>query len=126
MSLVLALSALSAFTCGAMATVVFPHWRRAACVALVLSFPIVASGIVAVGWWQEAPHLFAWGLPYIMAHLGAQVPGGLVGIFTGRPLARLTVRAVLPPTLRPRLAYLWLADGKPFPRAIPGIPDRNP
>ena len=40
--------------------------------------------------------------------------GGL-GIVFGRPLARLGVRALLPPTLRGSLAELWFTDNKPLP-----------
>ena len=40
--------------------------------------------------------------------------GGL-GILIGRSLARLGVRALLPPTLRGSLAELWFTDNKPLP-----------
>ena len=40
--------------------------------------------------------------------------GGL-GLITGRPLARLGVRALLPPTMRGALAELWFTDNKPLP-----------
>jgi len=52
----------------------------------------------------------------VCARVCVQAFGGVAGVFLGRPLARLTVRIVLPPGVRPRLAYLWLADNKPFPR----------
>ncbi len=38
-----------------------------------------------------------------------------VGIAVGRPLARLGVRALLPPTMRGSLAELWFTDGKALP-----------
>lgn len=38
-----------------------------------------------------------------------------IGSFTGRPLARLFVRAMLPPTMRGSMAELWFTDGKPLP-----------
>lgn len=40
--------------------------------------------------------------------------GGL-GVWFGRPLARLGVRALLPPTLRGALAELWFTDGVALP-----------
>lgn len=40
--------------------------------------------------------------------------GGL-GILFGRPLARLGVRALMPPTMRGALAELWFTDNKPLP-----------
>jgi len=109
-------SSLIAFVCGALAVVVVPHWHRGAYFGLVLAVPIVAGVLVAIIWRYEAPHLLDWGLPYVMAHMGVQVLGGLLGVIFGRPLARLTVRIFLPTGIRPSLAFLWLADDKPFPR----------
>jgi hypothetical protein len=106
-----------AFGGGLYLVVVFPHWPRLAYVGGVLAVPLVIGLIVAVSWSQQAPHLFAWGVPYIVAHAAAQILGGIVGVCFGRPAARLMVRLVLPSSLRPRLAYLWLADDKPFPKA---------
>ncbi len=108
-------SLLIALVGGVMVVVVTPHWPRLAYVGLALALPAAAGAIVALVWSREAPHLFVWGLPYMAAHLGVQMIGGLIGVAFGRPLARLTVRIVLPSGLRPRLAYLWLADNKPFP-----------
>ena len=101
-----------AFACGMFLVVLFPHWRRVAYVAVVLGTPQVAGALIAVAWHQQAPHLFAWGLPYVAAHAGVQTLGGMMGVAFGRPLARLGVRILLPPSVRPRLAYLWLVDGK--------------
>ncbi len=115
-TVVLAGSFAIALVCGAMAVVVFPHWRRAAGTALVLVMPLAVGAIVAAIWGDEAPHLFNWGLSYVAAHAGMQMLGGLVGIMLGRPLARLAIRVVLPPSVRPRLAFLWLVDNKPMPR----------
>lgn len=106
----------TAFACGMFAVVVLPHWPRVAYVAVLMAMPIVANGIVTFAWFHEAPHLFGWGLLHVWAHAGVQLAGGLAGIWFGRPLARLTVQIFLPPVIRPKLAYLWLADAKPFPR----------
>ncbi len=81
---------------------------------------MIANGIVAITWNQEAPHLFEWGTVYMLGHLSAQLVGGFFGVMLGRPLTRLGVRIVFPASVRPRLAYLWSADGKPFPRTQPG------
>lgn len=53
---------------------------------------------------------FAGGLPLAVA--GACIVGG---IWFGRPLVRLLVRTLLPPSLRGPLALLWTADGLPPP-----------
>jgi hypothetical protein len=113
---ILALSSATAYAGGLLAVVLFPHWRRAAYAALILGMPLAAGGLVAVSWNVEAAHLFEWALPYIAAHACFQVLGGLAGITFGRPMARLVIRIILPPSMRPRLAYLWLVDGKPLPR----------
>ncbi|HUU82253.1 MAG TPA: hypothetical protein VM243_02000 [Phycisphaerae bacterium] len=105
-----------AFACGLCAVVVCPHWRRVAHVGLMLGMPLAAGGVVALYWSQQAPHLFVWGVPYMASHASVQLLGGLAGVNFGRPLARLVVRVILPPAIRPSLAFLWLADDKPFPR----------
>jgi hypothetical protein len=105
-----------AFSCGLFAVVALPHWRRVAYVGVMLAMPIVVGCLVAIGWAHDAPHLLDWGLPYVGAHAGLQLLGGVAGVIFGRPLARLAVHIFLPPSVRPRLAYLWLADGKPLPR----------
>ncbi|MHC4695185.1 MAG: hypothetical protein ACYTFA_00415 [Planctomycetota bacterium] len=103
------------FVSGMLAVVVLPHWRRPAYAALVLVMPVLAGAVVATVWYHEAPHLFDWGLQHVASQSGMQLLGGLAGIIFGRPLARLGVHIFLPPGVRPRLAYLWLADNKPFP-----------
>ncbi len=107
-----------AFTCGMFAVIAVPHWRVAVYAALVVAMPVVAGGVVAAVWKYETPHLFLWGIRFITAHAGTQLLGGLAGIAFGRRLARLAVHVFLPPSVRPRLAYLWLADGKPFPSPV--------
>lgn len=113
---VLMASFLSAFALGLFAVIVLPHWRRGAYVGLALVLPLVVAVVVAIAWSYEAPHLLHWALAYVAAHAAAQLVGGMAGITFARPLARLTVQIMLPPGVRPRLAYLWLADGKPLPR----------
>ena len=113
----LGLSALTAFALGTFCMVMFPHWPRGAAISLVVIIPLLAGAIVAMAWNQEAPHLFGWGAIHIAGHLSAQLGGGVLGVFFGRPAARLAVRIGLPPSVRPRLSYLWLTDGKPAPPA---------
>ncbi len=113
----LSFSALAAFTTGLFMVVAFPHWRKRAYWALAVAITIIASGIVTVAWKQNAPQLFDWGLTYVLSHTGVQLIGAAAGVMLGRPLARRTVRIIFPPSVRPRLAYLWSADHKPFPRS---------
>jgi hypothetical protein len=103
------------FAGGMLAVVAFPHWRKIYCAALVAGLPIAAGVVVALGWNYEAPHLFDWGAWHFGAHAVTQVLGGLAGVVFGRPAARLAARILLPPAVTPKLAYLWLADGKSIP-----------
>ena len=111
----MAVSFVTAFVISVFAVVAFPHWRRVAYLSLALVLPIIAGVVDVAIWHDEAPHLLGWGLNYMAAHCVVQVLGGLVGVVFGRPLARGVVRIILPPSIRPRLAYLWHADGKPPP-----------
>lgn len=118
MTLMISGSFLLAFIVSTGAVVVFPHWPRVAYAAVALSMPVIIGGIVTYGWSQGAPLLLGWGLRYTALHAGVQMLGGLTGAFIGRSAARLVVRVFLPPGVRPRLAYLWHADGKPYPRPV--------
>ena len=117
-TVMLALSFAAACVVGLLAVVVMPHWRRRAYVAVVFMVPILVAALVTYVWNRDASHLLKWGLPYVLAHLVMQLTGGITGVALGRKAARLAVRIVFPPSVRPRLAYLWLADGKPVPGCV--------
>jgi hypothetical protein len=104
-----------AFVFGLLMVVVMAHWRKLAYYAVALSVPLLVACIAVIIWREEAPHLLGWSLTYIAAHAGANILGASLGVTFGRPIARLAVRIFIPPTLRPRLAYLWIADGKTLP-----------
>ncbi|MCH7592589.1 MAG: hypothetical protein IH989_07420 [Planctomycetes bacterium] len=101
-----------ALVSGILIVVAIPHWARFAYFLPVFGLAIASGTIVAIAWYYEANPLMDWATPYMLGHLGVKLLGGTVGIFYGRPMMRLMVRAMLPPSVRPRLAYLWLADGK--------------
>jgi len=104
-----------AFVVGLLASVLCPHWRRVVGAAVAAGMALVAGVVIAVTWDYEAPNLLTWGLPYIAGHTGMQILGGVIGAAYGRPITRGIVRVFLPPSVRPRLAYLWLTDGKEVP-----------
>ena len=96
---------------------------------LIFVFALVPAGFVVtfllsgtldsngVNGWDSATGLaqndaFAAG---IIVVLSAWLVCGGLGIRFGRPLARLGVRALLPPSMRGPLAELWFTDGKPLP-----------
>lgn len=97
------------------ALLIFPHWPRWAVVLLVSVTPLCAGAAICVFWRHEAPHLFTWGLRFILGYMGVQLAGGLAGALVGRPLVRLLARLVLPARWRTFVAYLWVLDGKPVP-----------
>lgn len=107
---------------GIVLVVVFPHWRRSWYAAAGVVVPLLIGAVV---WAMVAsdkpppsynrPAMSSWANPYVYGQALLQMLGGLIGVGLGRQLARLTVRILLPPRLRPPLAFLWLADGLPPP-----------
>lgn len=116
MAAILTASAGVAFVVGLLTVVVMAHWRKVAYYVVALAVPLLVACIVTMLWRAEAPHLLGWSLTYIAAHAGANMLGACLGVTFGRPIARTAVRIFIPPTLRPRLAYLWIADGKALPQ----------
>ena len=124
-SVMIALSFVIGLLVSGGATAVVPHWRRIGYIALIPIMPLSVGAIVALGWRAEAPHLLSWCVPYVGAHAGVHMLGGLSGVFLGRRALRLIVRLMLPPSIQPRLAYLWLADGMKPPRPFRDGPPAN-
>ena len=122
----LALGFVSAFVSAMVAVLVFPHWRHGSYLVLVLPLVLAANMIAALMWHYDAPHLLSWSVGLIVTQTCVQLLGGIIGIRAGRPLARLGVRVFLPPRARPHLAYIWLADNKPFPRSLGGVSGPEP
>lgn len=69
-----------------------------------------------VGWVSpnEIANESMW-LPSVACVFVLWLVAGTVGLMLGRPIARLGVRALLPPTMRGSLAELWFTDKKPLP-----------
>ena len=109
------LSACIAFLGTCVAVVACHHWRRFGYIALGLLAPMIPAIIVWLIWQEDEPKLLGWGTWVIGAHLGTQWAAALIGVYAGRPLARLLVRVLLPARARAALAFLWLADGRPPP-----------
>lgn len=107
---------------GIILVVVFPHWRRSWYAATAVVVPLLVGAVIWAmvasdqprpGW--NRPVMSTWANPYVYGQALLQVFGTLIGVGLGRQLARLTIRILLPPRLRPPLAFLWLADGLPPP-----------
>ena len=103
--------------------VFLPHWRKALVLG-VSAFLIVAGSFAA--WLEIFNGTYRrgyyggtdWGMtamPFILLVVVLAVGGALLGALVGRHVARGAIRLLVPPSLRPAFAYLWLADGKPLP-----------
>ena len=105
--------------------------RRAVLVAALL--PIVLAAVVSVVF--QSPDLTYAAMNGMQARelarqsMALPIVGGTVaiayaciaaGVVFGRPLARLALRALLPPRLCGALAYLWTAEGRDPPRPVRG------
>ena len=88
-------------------------------IASLFAIAIYAGDTTAVGGWVTAMTVAEQQLGPIFCGLSiafALIPLNL-GLFFGRPLTRLLIRALLPPRLRSSLALLWTTDGLDPPRA---------
>lgn len=110
--------------------VTLPHWSRRGLALFLIGQAAFGSLWVLLGRAIEAnaingaltgvpgADVEAWGLafyliavPSLLVSLPVFLVAILLGACTGRPMARFTVRLLLPPRLRGPLAGLWLCDG---------------
>lgn len=112
----LGVAGLMGFCLVAWAAVVAHHWRRSGYWILACLPPLGAGGLVWYIWAHDFPLLRDWATPYVVGLTLANVVGGALGVYFGRPATRLTLTLTLPPRIRQTLAFLWIADGKPPPR----------
>lgn len=102
-----------------------PHVRRRWFPLVVLAI----GGVCFTYWLVGASMVTAWGptdledaaylligRPTALMMIGMGLIPVLIGMMLGRSLARLIVRALLPPRLRGSLAMLWTVDGLSQPR----------
>lgn len=121
----LALCALLMFTMGcAWAVLLLGARVRAILMFTLLPAGLLVSFVLAGMYLDRGPA--GWESAHSLAH-GELMPAGValvtamwmvfgwLGVWLGRPLARLGVRALLPPTLRGALAELWFTDGVALP-----------
>ena len=79
--------------------------------ALVFVVPVVVEWHMLAGTWARYAANQQLGTPILAICMAlCIIPLGL-GLWLGRPLTRLGVRALLPPRLRSSLALLWTAEG---------------
>lgn len=87
-------------------------------IAGLFAIAIYAGDMTAAGGWATAMTVANQQLGPIFGGLSiayALLPLNL-GLFFGRPITRLLIRALLPPRLRSSLALLWITDGLDPPR----------
>ena len=120
---------------GVVWAVVLSHVRRSRLWLVIVAVSALTGGLAVLVWSSDAassrwPGAWVTALqvarriyfvPIIAMTLVAEVVPFFVGLMIGRPLARLMVRAFVPPRLRVPLSFLWLCDGKEPPRAGGGL-----
>lgn len=107
---------LTGFVVVGVATVTFPHWPRWGYKVYAFVLPVTAVvplyGIAAANRYYLADAALR---PWLVMLTAVFVAGGLAGAVLGRSLARGIVILLIPPFLRPYLAFLWLVDGRQLP-----------
>lgn len=122
-SIVAALSLLLGFVLTTLVTVICYHWRKRWYVVFILMIVGTIVGLLLFVWTVEAGGVTGIVLGYIAATGLLYLAGGILGITAGRAFARLVVRALIPPRLRPPLTFLWAADGLASPPMTPTTVD---
>lgn len=91
------------------------HWRKRNYLWMLLLPLLVGAFVASVTWFDEPYELLrGWAVRQILIWAIIEVVAMYVGIFIGRPVARLLVRMFVPPKPRQNLAFLWRIDGKPM------------
>ena len=98
-------------TCDWFLVVLSPHWRKRVYLVPSVALPVVVGLVCGIILQFDRPRDLAVLAPMILTFQVWYCLGGVVGVYTGRPLARLLVRIFLPKKLRGPLGYLWRADG---------------
>ncbi|MHC4079689.1 MAG: hypothetical protein ACYS15_03185 [Planctomycetota bacterium] len=80
-------------------------------VALFFVVPVLVEWHMHAGVWARFAANDQLGLPVMAISMGVLTVPLALGLWLGRPLTRLGVRALLPPRLRSSLALLWTAEG---------------
>ncbi len=112
---------------GAALAVATPHVRWKGRIA----FMVIIGALGGLFWWMSESGTQN-GYPYYGGYywtawrdlwgiigpvcLGIGLACLAIGLWAGRPVARMMVRLLLPPRLRGPLAFLWRADGKSMPK----------
>jgi hypothetical protein len=89
------------------AIAVLPHWRWYHHLMFTVIWGILAGGITAFIWWEEAPQLFRWGLERIADQTWVYILGGLMAALVGRHLIKLAARICLTPRMRRVIETAW-------------------
>jgi hypothetical protein len=92
--------------------VAFIHWKWWSFVLASFLWPTIAAFTVYFYMGSTTPMRDVTTLICIVGLALAQAVGGLIGVLVGRPLARAMIVALVPPSARHALDYLWEVDGK--------------
>jgi hypothetical protein len=85
--------------------------------AVIFVIPVVIEWKMLASSWSRHAAQAQLGIPALAICLGSSIIPLALGLWLGRPLTRVAVRALLPPRLRWSLALLWTAEGLRPPAA---------
>jgi hypothetical protein len=107
--------ALTGLVAGAIGSTCMWHLRQR--VYLLLLLPVAAIGFVFTVWANVEMTLAArmWLYGHLLGFVLVEVVTLAIGIFAGRPAARIVLQLLLPHRLLQHLAFLWYRDGKALP-----------
>ena len=122
------------FSVGCVLACMLPHWRRRRLMLVPVIAFTVAMAAIALGWpdtkprfisaWEVAVRILPWWIMVAQCGVGAMIV--LCGVMSGRPIARLLIRWLVPPRQYPAFGFLWAADARPMPTARLAAARRTP
>lgn len=109
-SYMIAFSVAIALTSGVLSRLVLAHWRLWVLLLAMVALPATIGAAMLIFWSNEAPELFEWGMRQVLILASSQALAALVGTLLGRPVARLLVKAFVPPRWRGVASVLWAGE----------------
>lgn len=113
-TLLVVLMQITAFLTGVVAAIATWHTRKRFMPAWLI-YPFISA---ALAWLfviyveqRTSPGLMSWSISRFGFWAAVECIGLIVGLYLGRPLARVLVKVFVPPKARHAMAFLWKADG---------------
>ena len=112
-------TALPPMAAGAVLAVSAHHLRRRWLLAAVALLAVAPAAWVAVEFASSSKNVgfaVSWAIRRQAAFALAAFAGGAAGVLLARPTLRGLARALLPPSIRGAIGFLWTSDGRAVPR----------